>query len=66
MTPDEVHRIVSRLKYEDDIDEVVIEIIQIFQHKRTDLDALYPSSSVENIRSLINKAATIERLECRI
>ena len=66
MTPDEVHRIVSRLKYEDDIDEVVIEIIQIFQHRRTDLNALYPSNSVENIRSLINKAAIIEHLECRL
>lgn len=66
MIPDDVHRICARLRYEDDVDEVVENIIQIFSHPRTDLDALYPSSSVENIRSLINKAATIEHLERRI
>ena len=66
ISEDESHKICLRLMYEDYEYDVIKNIIEIFSHPRSDLNAVFPQEAVENIRSLIKMAAEIEHLEVDI
>ena len=60
MTSDEMYAIISRMHYEDTIDELVEAIIKIFTNERSDLDALHPSDAVQKAWFTIREAADFE------
>ena len=66
ISEDESHKICLRLMYEDCEYDVIKNVIEIFSHPRSDLDAVFTLEAVENIRSLIKMAAEIEHLEVDI
>ena len=66
ISEDESYKICLRLMYEDEEYDVIKNVIEIFSHPRSDLNAVFPQESVEKIRSLIKMAAEIEHLEVDI